>query len=64
MNLLGINANIMSISGIAVAIGTMVDSSIVVIENLQKHKERNPDADHWQLVNVPGGRGCLPRSWS
>ncbi|HUG71589.1 MAG TPA: efflux RND transporter permease subunit, partial [Pirellulaceae bacterium] len=50
MRLLGINANIMSISGIAVAIGTMVDSSIVVIENLHKHKEKNPDAPHWQLV--------------
>ncbi|MFH1302092.1 MAG: efflux RND transporter permease subunit, partial [Planctomycetota bacterium] len=50
MNLLGINANIMSISGIAVAIGTMVDSSIVVVENLHKHKEKTPDADHWQLV--------------
>ncbi len=46
----GINANIMSISGIAVAIGTFVDSSIVVIENVHKHKERSPDADHWELV--------------
>ncbi|VAX36077.1 Cobalt-zinc-cadmium resistance protein CzcA; Cation efflux system protein CusA [hydrothermal vent metagenome] len=52
MNLLGINANIMSISGIAVAIGTMVDSSIVVVENLHKHKEKTPDADHWQLVRI------------
>ena len=50
MNLLGINANIMSISGIAVAIGTMVDSSIVVVENLHKHKQNRPDIEHWQLV--------------
>ena len=50
MNLAGINANIMSISGIAVAIGTMVDSSIVVVENLHKHKEKSPEADHWELV--------------
>ena len=50
MNLAGINANIMSISGIAVAIGTMVDSSIVVVENLHKHKEKSPQADHWELV--------------
>ncbi len=50
MKQLGINANIMSLSGIAVAIGTMVDSSIVVVENLHKRKEREPDADHWQLV--------------
>jgi copper/silver efflux system protein len=52
MNLMGINANIMSISGIAVAIGTMVDSSIVVVENLHKHKEKRPNADHWQLVRM------------
>ena len=52
MSQLGINANIMSLSGIAVAIGTMVDSSIVVVENLHKHKERNPMADHWQLAKV------------
>ena len=38
MKLTGINANIMSMSGIAVAIGTMVDSSIVMVENLHKHK--------------------------
>lgn len=52
MKLLGINANIMSMSGIAVAIGTMVDSSIVVVENLHKHKEKHPDADHWELVRM------------
>ncbi len=52
MKLLGINANIMSISGIAVAIGTMVDSSIVAVENLHKHKEKTPDADHWELVRM------------
>ncbi len=50
MKLAGINANIMSISGIAVAIGTMVDSSIVMVENLHKHKEKSPDANHWELV--------------
>ncbi|REJ65694.1 MAG: AcrB/AcrD/AcrF family protein [Planctomycetota bacterium] len=52
MKLCGINANIMSISGIAVAIGTMVDSSIVMVENLHKHKEHNPDASHWEQVKV------------
>lgn len=50
MKLAGVNANIMSISGIAVAIGTMVDSSIVMVENLHKQKEQNPDASHWDLV--------------
>jgi len=52
MKLFGINANIMSISGIAVAIGTMVDSSIVMVENLHKHKEQHPGADHWEHVKL------------
>jgi Cu(I)/Ag(I) efflux system membrane protein CusA/SilA len=51
MNLAGINANIMSLAGIAVAIGTMVDASVVVVENLHKHKEKAPPgASHWELV--------------
>jgi Cu(I)/Ag(I) efflux system membrane protein CusA/SilA len=36
----GINANIMSLGGIAVAIGAMVDAAIVMIENVHKHLER------------------------
>ena len=52
MKLCGINANIMSLSGIAVAIGTMVDSSIVMVENLHKHKQHNPGANHWEQVKL------------
>jgi Cu(I)/Ag(I) efflux system membrane protein CusA/SilA len=40
MNLLGINANIMSLGGLALAISVMVDSSVVMIENAHKHIER------------------------
>jgi Cu(I)/Ag(I) efflux system membrane protein CusA/SilA len=37
---LGINANIMSLGGIAIAIGAMIDAAIVMLENLHKHLER------------------------
>jgi Cu(I)/Ag(I) efflux system membrane protein CusA/SilA len=40
MRWLGINSNIMSLAGIAIAIGTMIDASIVMIENAHKHLER------------------------
>lgn len=41
----GINANIMSLGGIAIAIGAMVDAAIVMIENAHKHIE------HWQVAH-------------
>ncbi|MDZ4322297.1 MAG: efflux RND transporter permease subunit, partial [Phenylobacterium sp.] len=40
MNLQGVNANIMSLGGIAIAIGAMVDAAVVMIENAHKHIER------------------------
>ena len=40
MYALGINANIMSLGGIAIAIGVMVDASVVLVENAHKHLER------------------------
>jgi Cu(I)/Ag(I) efflux system membrane protein CusA/SilA len=47
----GINANIMSLGGIAIAIGAMVDGAIVMIENAHKHIERNGGRKpHWELV--------------
>ncbi len=47
----GINANIMSLGGIAIAIGVMVDAAIVMIDNVHKHIAHNKDkADHWRLI--------------
>ncbi|MEQ9497550.1 MAG: CusA/CzcA family heavy metal efflux RND transporter [Deltaproteobacteria bacterium] len=50
MNLLGINANIMSLGGIAIAIGVMVDASVVMVENAHKHIEREPDRPRAELI--------------
>jgi Cu(I)/Ag(I) efflux system membrane protein CusA/SilA len=54
MNLQGINANIMSLGGIAIAIGTMVDGAIVMLEAVHRQLEQSPPADaaaHWRLVS-------------
>ncbi|MBY5640450.1 efflux RND transporter permease subunit [Rhizobium leguminosarum] len=42
MRMLGLGANIMSLGGIAIAIGAMIDAAIVMIENAHKHLERAP----------------------
>ncbi|MBO6585561.1 MAG: efflux RND transporter permease subunit [Gracilimonas sp.] len=47
----GINANIMSLSGIAIAIGAMVDAAIVMVENAHKHLERDRGKkEHWRII--------------
>ncbi len=55
----GVNANIMSLGGIAIAIGAMVDAAVVMIENAHKHIERwhhtHPQQtlrgqEHWQVI--------------
>ena len=52
MHLQGINANIMSLGGIAIAIGAMIDGAIVMIENMHKHMERTPltKENRWSVV--------------
>ncbi len=52
MHMQGINANIMSLGGIAIAIGAMVDAAIVMIENVHKHIEREPltDENRWRII--------------
>ncbi|HHH4576577.1 TPA: efflux RND transporter permease subunit [Klebsiella michiganensis] len=59
MHYQGVSANMMSLGGIAIAIGAMVDAAIVMIENMHKvleqwrheHPERQPSsADYWQIT--------------
>jgi len=53
MNAQGINANIMSLGGIAIAVGAMVDATIVMIENFHKHMEENEitKENRWEIVS-------------
>ncbi|SHN08277.1 efflux RND transporter permease subunit [Rhizobacter sp. OV335] len=59
MHYQGVNANVMSLGGIAIAIGAMVDAAVVMIENAHKHVEhwrhRHPGQslqgeDHWRVI--------------
>ncbi|MEO8752759.1 MAG: efflux RND transporter permease subunit, partial [Casimicrobiaceae bacterium] len=61
MHYQGVNANIMSLGGIAIAIGAMVDAAVVMIENAHKHLERwrhahggrAPEgADQWRVIGA------------
>jgi len=49
----GLNANIMSLGGIAIAIGAMIDGAIVMIENMHKHMEKTPltKENRWNIVS-------------
>ena len=59
MRFQGVNANIMSLGGIAIAVGAMVDAAVVMIENAHKHLERweheNPETvlsvnERWRII--------------
>ncbi|MCP5108868.1 MAG: efflux RND transporter permease subunit, partial [bacterium] len=51
MKYFGVDANIVALSGIAIAIGTMVDMGIVIVENIVKHMDRaKPDESRLQVV--------------
>ncbi|MCB9581108.1 MAG: efflux RND transporter permease subunit [Polyangiaceae bacterium] len=54
MKLFGINANIMSLGGIALAIGVMVDSAIIMVENAHKHLDH--EAERLKQGGVPRSR--------
>lgn len=49
MRVFGVDANIMSLAGIAIAIGTMVDMGIIILENIYD------SLAHWELAGKPGG---------
>ncbi len=53
MNFQGLNANIMSLGGIAIAIGAMIDAAIVMIENAHKQIEKEDGTkDHWLIITI------------
>jgi copper/silver efflux system protein len=56
MRLLGIQSNLMSLAGIAIAIGAMVDAAVVLIDNMHKHLEREEgpitSARRWEIVTA------------
>src|SRR3990172_1469608 len=48
MYTMGISANIMSLGGIAIAVGAMIDGAIIMVENAHKHIEKKGEEDRWQ----------------
>jgi Cu(I)/Ag(I) efflux system membrane protein CusA/SilA len=60
MYFLGINANIMSLGGIAIAIGAMVDASIVLVENAHKRLEKAPPGVSRKEVIIAGAKEVGP----
>jgi Cu(I)/Ag(I) efflux system membrane protein CusA/SilA len=60
MALLRINSNIMSLGGIAIAIGAMVDAAIVLVENAHKHIESAPPHANRQKVLIAAAREVGP----
>lgn len=59
MDLLGINANIMSLGGIALSIGVVVDSSIIMVENAHKHLDHDEERVHAGAMPTPRGELML-----
>ncbi len=66
MEMQGVNANIMSLGGIAIAVGAMVDAAIVMIENVHKHAEREPltDENRWRIIKKAAAEVGTPLFFS
>lgn len=62
----GLNANIMSLGGIAIAIGAMVDGAIVMIENVHKHIEKTPltRENRWEVIGKAASEVGAPLFFS
>ncbi len=60
MHLLGINSNIMSLGGIAIAVGAMVDASIVMVENAHKRLEKAPPGVNRKEVIIAAAKEVGP----
>lgn len=56
MKFQGVNANLMSLGGLAIAIGAMVDAAIILVENAHKHLSHNQELppserrEHWEII--------------
>ena len=57
---LGINANVMSLGGIAIAIGVMVDASVVLVENAHKHLERDSGRKSHAVIMLDAAKEVGP----
>jgi Cu(I)/Ag(I) efflux system membrane protein CusA/SilA len=70
MRWMGLSADIMSLGGIAIAIGAMVDAAVVMIENMHKHLERAGGSEHitgerrWEIVREAAGEVGPPLFFS
>ncbi|MDH5720848.1 MAG: CusA/CzcA family heavy metal efflux RND transporter [Spirochaetia bacterium] len=69
MNILGVTANIMSLGGIAIAVGVMVDASVVLVENTHKHLEKlqisnQGDDLYWQAARESAYETAPALFWS
>jgi Cu(I)/Ag(I) efflux system membrane protein CusA/SilA len=60
MRLLGVNANIMSLGGIAIAIGELIDAAVVMVENAHKRLERNANDEQRRATIIAAAQEVGP----
>ena len=64
MEKMNISANLMSLGGIAIALGMLVDGSIVVVENVLRHLREDKDVDRLQLIKNAAAEVARPISFA